>query len=319
MKYEIYDSRFSSGLLKDRTTGKNIIWATNDYEKNGSGFGFFDSIYVKNLSRKNKKVIVPRSLKSKNEQIDRIKNKAEVFTPSWMCNYQNNIIDDEWFGRKNVFNIENDKGWKTKETIDISFEDFVKYISLIRLEMSCGEAPYLTSRYDTVSSEYIEPKNRIGLLDRKLILINQFIDDQNLWIEYAIKALKSIYGYDWQGDNVFLARQNILLDLEEFYYMKFNTALDEDILSNFVSIITWNIWQMDGIKYVVPESCHEETITAEFDLFSGEETILVKNCKGCESGNNLEHNGKYCLIMDWEKEKRCRFVDLVEYGGQLCL
>jgi hypothetical protein len=31
---------------------------------------------------------------------------AEVFTPSWICNAQNNLIDNTWFGRDNVFNKE---------------------------------------------------------------------------------------------------------------------------------------------------------------------------------------------------------------------
>ena len=33
-----------------------------------------------------------------------------MFTPSWVCNAQNNLIDDAWFGRKGVFNEEITKG-----------------------------------------------------------------------------------------------------------------------------------------------------------------------------------------------------------------
>ena len=35
-------------LLIDRTTGKNIIWATDDYSSRGDGYKFQDSITVDN-------------------------------------------------------------------------------------------------------------------------------------------------------------------------------------------------------------------------------------------------------------------------------
>lgn len=36
---------------------------------------------------------------------------AEVFTPSWVCNKQNNLVDEKWFGYANPFNIEQEKTW----------------------------------------------------------------------------------------------------------------------------------------------------------------------------------------------------------------
>ena len=50
--------------------------------------------------------IKPRVLKSQTEQKKRSKDMAEVFTPSWVCNKQNNLIDDEWFGYSGSFNEE---------------------------------------------------------------------------------------------------------------------------------------------------------------------------------------------------------------------
>ena len=35
-------------LLKDNSSGKNIIWATNDYEQNGMGFEFNSEITINN-------------------------------------------------------------------------------------------------------------------------------------------------------------------------------------------------------------------------------------------------------------------------------
>ena len=84
-------------LLKDRTTGKNILWMTDSYEHLESTFdikmGVRDSIDADTISRPGNKIIRPRVDKSKEEQRERVQKKAEVFTPSWICNNMNNLID----------------------------------------------------------------------------------------------------------------------------------------------------------------------------------------------------------------------------------
>lgn len=72
-------------LLKDRTTGKNIIWATETPPELGAGFA--DEITLEQIK---KCPPVPRVLKRLDEQKQRTKAKAEVFTPSWVCE---NMID----------------------------------------------------------------------------------------------------------------------------------------------------------------------------------------------------------------------------------
>ena len=175
-------------LLKDNTTKKNIIWATNNYEKKGRSYYFDSQIYDYLITGINGEVIKPRVKKSKEEQNDRIKNKAEVFTPSWICNEQNNLIDEAWFGYKDVFNRRINDHWKTnyKKVKFINDKSWEDYINELRLEVSCGEAPYLVSRYDTVSGIIIDVKDRIGLLDRKLRIINENVDDENNWYNCVI-------------------------------------------------------------------------------------------------------------------------------------
>ena len=51
--------------------------------------------------------IRPRIEKNLEEQQLRTKKKAEVFTPAWLCNQMNNYLDEDWFGNKNIFNVEN--------------------------------------------------------------------------------------------------------------------------------------------------------------------------------------------------------------------
>ena len=89
----------------------NIFWATNDYDEqregeDKNGYRYDDQIIPDKIIGQNGRVIMPRVLKDKQLQIDRTKDKAEVFTPSWVCNTQNNLIDEAWFGRKEVFNHE---------------------------------------------------------------------------------------------------------------------------------------------------------------------------------------------------------------------
>ena len=47
-------------LLRDHTTGKNIFWATNDYEERGKGYQYADEILSKLITGENGKVIMPR-------------------------------------------------------------------------------------------------------------------------------------------------------------------------------------------------------------------------------------------------------------------
>ena len=87
-------------LLKDKTTGKNIIWATDNYSKYGELYTSEKEIKIELITSRHGGIIKPRIEKSKTEQQQRVRQKAEVFTPSWICNMQNNKVNEEWFGRR---------------------------------------------------------------------------------------------------------------------------------------------------------------------------------------------------------------------------
>lgn len=305
-------------LLRDQTTQNNIIWATNNYEYLGKLYFETKEIKSENISGKNGNIIMPRVQKDQILQQSRVKKMAEVFTPSWICNAQNNLIDNAWFKRNNVFNkeIPNEKRWKTNHT-KIEFpknKTWKDYVTNTRLEISCGEAPYIISRYDTTTGKFIDIKNRIGLLDRKLRVINENVVDSDKWIEIAKLAYKNIYAYEWQGDSLLLARESMLFTYIENYEYKFKEEPSLKSIQEIAQIISWNVWQMDGLKGVVPFSCGEIK-TKTVNLF-GEEEIDKSFCKGCLNNNMFEHNGIYCLIMDWSSKdsngKKLRFVDLIE-------
>ena len=92
-------------LLSDRTTGENIIWATDDYAERGDGYTFHQHILPELITGKNKDVIQPCVAKKEEERRSRSRKMAEVFTPSWVCNKMNNGVDEKWFGRIPVFNV----------------------------------------------------------------------------------------------------------------------------------------------------------------------------------------------------------------------
>jgi hypothetical protein len=237
---------------------------------------------------------------------------AEIFTPAWICNKQNNLIDDEWFGYKGAFNIEKDNSWLTTNKVEFKNKSWKEYINEERMEITCGEAPYLTSRYDVVNGYYINPLDRIGLLDRKLRVISENVDDINEWQLNAELAFKRTYGYDFQGDNVLIARENLLFTYLDFFENKFKKIPNIEAIIKVAKIISWNIWQMDGLKYVIPYSCKRERLVQLSLFYEYPDKELGCACVGCKNGNNLLHNGIYCSIKDWRANKIIRFIDLIK-------
>lgn len=303
-------------LLRDQTTQKNIFWATDNYEHFGDSYRFNSEILPELITGEKGNVIMPRVHKDKILQLSRSKEMAEVFTPSWICNAQNNLVDNSWFGKDGVFNKEillknGTKSWETtKEKIVFpKGKTWQDYVRDTRLEISCGEAPYLVSRYDTTTGEFIKIENRIGILDRKLRVVNENLGSINEWLKAVETSYKNTYGFEWQGDSLLLAREALLITFIENFTHKFETEPTLKTIQNIAQIISWNIWQMDGLKGVIPNSCKDETIEIP-DFF--ETRTEIKKCKGCETQNIKSHNGIYCNIMDWDIEKPIKFISLLE-------
>lgn len=256
------DGGLFSGNTSDRLTAPTedspIIWAT-EASDDVVIHKFSDLITSDVLDG-----IKPRVDKSKEEQKRRVKTKAEVFTPSWVCNLQNNLIDNATL-YENAFNSTEgpaSKEWTPSEDKIVFTEAYTwaHYVTENRLEMTCGEAPYLASRYDTVTGSDIPVKTergweRIGLLDRKLRVVSENVDSQADWLQAALYALRATYGFEWQGDNLLLARLNLLNTVEDYHRVLWGEGLTEAQLLEVADILSWNIWQMDGLKMVQPESC----------------------------------------------------------------
>lgn len=292
-------------LLQDKSTKKNIIWATDTYEELGNGFT--DKEHVdRSLLLQHADIIKPRIQKSQEAQAARTRKKAEVFTPAWLCNKMNNYCDEEWFGRKDVFNKEEeDHTWTVVEG-RIYFPKkkiWKQYVDSRRLEITCGEAPYLVSRYDVSTGELIVPsKRRIGQLDRKLRVVNENAAGYDEWLKWAIRAFEASYGYEYQGDNLLIARVNMLLSFIDYYKERWEKYPDEKLLCQVTNKIVWNVWQMDGLKDTVPlGKPYEEFYQMElFDMYpeiSSEET---------------EPTAVSCKVFDWRSKYSVSFRTLKE-------
>lgn len=290
-------------LLQDKSTKKNIIWATDIYEEHGESF--FDTVHMNGSSLFGREDIIrPRIQKSLEAQAQRTRKKAEVFTPAWLCNQMNNVCDEDWFGRANVFNTENeDHTWTVTEG-KIEFpkkKNWRRYVDSRRLEITCGEAPYLVSRYDVSTGELIVPPiRRIGMLDRKLRIVNENTDTYEDWLKWTIRAFQACYGYEYQGDNVLIARINLLLTFTEYYAERWQQQPNDKLLRRLANIIARNIWQMDGLKDTVPLG----------KVYEKYEQLTLFN--KLESEDENEQVAVPCRIYNWRSKVWLDFMDIKE-------
>ena len=260
-------------LLKDRTTKKNIVWATHSYELLGKGFAPSDRITPSRVTGTYASLIQPRSEKSKYEQKDRTKIRAEVFTPTWLVEKQNAYVE--------------------AELEDLALED---YIQVRWLEITCGEAPYMVTRYDTVTGEEIPLSERVGFVDRKLQRISREVSGEAAFYELVKEAYRASYGYEYQGDSLLLARENLLATFEDYYLAKTGNQPTLEQKKEIATIISYNVFQMDGLKKISPYSATQKQ-SQQLSLFSDElEVQEVEESK--------------TQIKDWKKNKMIGFERL---------
>lgn len=248
--------KYIPDLLVDKTTGENIIFAEDEYE----GYGLTDH-YTEDIM---KELIASKQLnyrvrKSIEHQKARTKKNAEVFTPSWICDQMITMCEPP--------------------------EDWQEFVQSTWLEITCGECPYLVNLYDSTTGEKVPIDKRIGVLDRKFRLINKHIVQEDFtneksykrkWIDTMYDAMRSTYGYEFQGDNLFIARVNVLRCFVENFYVKWNKMPPDATIRKAIEIIQWNLWQMDGLKDTVPFS----DTPAKIMDWKLNEVIEFRSCKG---------------------------------------
>ena len=247
-------------------------------------------------------LIQERTRKTQEEQRDRTKKSAEVFTPAWLCNAMINARDAVYFGREEVFNRMEAPSWTpTRKTIDFPTTAsgrrlaWERYIDARCLEITCGEAPFLVSRYDAADGRPIPLAERIGILDRKLRIIGEHTCTAEDWFHWAKRALESAYAYEYQGDSLFLARLNLFLSISEYHRHLWKRPLNRHQQEEVARILSWNLWQMDGLTattpFVTKQGKPEDSL---FDFYA----------------ITAERRPLRSLIRDWRGKKTIRFSEL---------
>ncbi|WP_294891734.1 restriction endonuclease [uncultured Lactobacillus sp.] len=264
-------------LLLDHTTSttratKNIIWANENYIQ----YGFKDysakaQIKPDLITKSRGQLIMPRALKSRELQKERTKAKAEVFTPTWIVKKQNDEVDK-----------------------DYQDDDLETYVKRTWLEITCGEAPYMVSRYDMETGKTIPFTERVGFVDRKLRRINAEVEDKAEWQRLVEEAFKSSYGFEWSGDSLLLARENLLYTYRDYYYAKWLEEPLYGLFEDIAEIISYNVFQMDGLKYIIPLSEKKEKVICQ-------QTSLFYDVEPEEHWNIKP--GKRVKIMNWKTNK----------------
>lgn len=327
-----HPTRVLEALLCDRTTGRNIIWADSEYEHLGDGYHDDDEITVERITGLSSGVIKPRVSKAQERQSQRTKTRAEVFTPSWLVNRMNNYLDRDWFRRDDVFNSGTPNGWNTSRE-EIRFpktkgRGWHAYVESRRLEITCGEAPFVCSRYDAVTGKEIPVEDRIGFLDRKLRVVTERTKTPGDWAKWALAALKATHGFEFQGDNLLIARINVLETFCEHFRHRWGSEPSEEDVERAAWAVSWNLWQMNGFTDAIPTTKTDTPVQSA--LFSYEEAkpkpvqlSLFDTLNADDIGDAAlppdEHaDGEIvplCVIYDWQEDRPFEYVSL---KGKAC-
>jgi hypothetical protein len=235
--------RILETLLLDRTTStpntpRNIIWANDNYIKyDATAYAATAQIRPELITGNRGSLIMPRALKTMALQKERTKKQAEVFTPIWIVKKQNDAADEKYKG-----------------------DELETYTRRKWIEITCGEAPYMATRYDMETGEIVPLAEREGFVDRKLARINNEATDKAEWQRLVELSYKASYGFEWNGDSLLLARENLLYTYRDYYFEKWNDEPIYGLFEEIAKIISFNVFQMDGLKFTIPLTERREKV-----------------------------------------------------------
>lgn len=265
----------NTGVFSRNDTGvfsRNIVWATQDYEDLGI---HADQQITLDVLNANPGLITPRTTKARDAQAVRTKKRAEIFTPAWLVNFQNDVVDHAWSAGHEPYDdaIPDASAGivrPLRPTLpafdDVSGKAWENYVDRRVLEVACGEAPYLTSRYDATTGELLALGGRVGFFDRKLAAIPISLGDEAATLNWALRALRATFGFELQGDSLLLARLNLLASFDEATSALLGRSLVADELTEAAHVIARNVWQMDGLTLKSPSGADVVLPVDSFDI-----------------------------------------------------
>lgn len=270
-------------LLEDKTTKGQILWGTDAYRERGPAFEREREIDTSLLLYENAGLLKTRARKAFEQQSERTRQHGEVFTPRWICDVMIDHLDEEWFGVKEIDFL---------SSMDVLFvkKNWKKYVDSKRLEITCGEGPFLVQRYDVSTGNIIPVPERKGILDRKLQVVSRYAETEEEWKIWAKRAYEATYGYEFQGDNLLISRVNFMMTYREFYQKRWQKEPELSEWEKIENIITWNLWQMDGLTGEIPYARMDPLGPDLFQL--------------ADPAFKEEDIHPACRIYDWRNEKK---------------
>lgn len=319
---------------------EKLRWATDTHAGRGRGYQASDLIDPTGSFGDDSSVdfLNLRVEKSDQERRARAKVAGEVFTPPFVVNRMLNSVDSPLLAVDSFFNVENpddNESWITcssriefaSDTVD-GMPAWERYVLSPRIEVACGEAPFLASAYNATTGTHIPIRdsagvlNRIGILDRKFRVLFENVQDPFEWLNYAYGIIQSTYAFELQGDSLVLARLNMLNCFFDYLQDFSRHGIDEDgapvgsrmreviesrahhrgglvgyhgssymefLATDVLSSISQTTFQMDGLSGVVPFTCSESCAA----------------CSAKSASSKLAHNGLVPVV--WQNGEPERF------------
>lgn len=288
-------------LLEDKTTKTNILWATDAYQDLGPDYRRDKEIEATLITGEHSDVIKNRARKALEQQSERTRKHAEVFTPLWICQKMVSHTDAVWFGNADAFP---ENGSPTGQVCFPKRRKWQRYVDARRLEITCGEVPFLVNRYDAYTGEVIPQENRQGILDRKLRVVGENAATEAEWLRWTLRAFQSTYGYEFQGDNLLIARVNLLMTFEEALWARWQRKPTAGEYRQIIRAIVWNLWQMDGLTGKIPY--------CKADAFH---QVSLYEWLGSEAYREYRNQQPHCRIADWRRKRSLEYLE-VNKGGR---
>ena len=139
----------------------------------------------------------------------------------------------------------------------------------------------------------------------------------------ALDALRATYGFEYQGDNLLIARINVLETFVEHLRDRWGSRPEQDELEQAAWIVSWNLWQMNGFTDAVPtnkmgaevestlgtfEEPEQEPIQPSlFDLF---DNVFPDETTEKTQEETPKETVPLCVIYDWQNGEPFEFASL---------
>ena len=282
-------------LLLDRTTRRNIVWGSSAHAGLGKEYESGCEIRGELITGDRSGVIKTRARKELGARSDRTRKNGEVFTPLWICRRMNDYVDETWQETAAA------RGGKKLAA------RWRRYVDRRVLEITCGEAPYLASRYDAATGGEIPLAERIGIIDRKLRAVDENAETEGEWLKWAFRAFEAAYGYELLGDNLVIARVNLFMTFDENLRRRWGRAPTMRECQRLIKIITWNIWQADGLTGKVPRFEQWNGERRQRGLFDGIDGYTDETQSG---------EAPYCRVFDWRSRRSFEYGARRDEGGK---